>query len=400
MALARGSVSERLPLFLPPTYHFQQKYVTLLVVLGGIYMLKKDTFYNILDMNTVAELRHMAKELGFSNYSKQRKLELMERIEKFVLEENSLRSKLLAASEQEIRILEKTMKEEVTVVPEDYMYGYWTRLYLAFVDKKNIVHIPVEVEQEYERLKKDTHYLEARKRNALIEQYAVACVNLYEIIEIPKFLAIIREQTRQKITEEEVKAWCKVREECRGNVLYFYQDGYLMLETYGENSFGVQEDYEQMLEKQKGKPYYVPPKDELLKYEDTIYAEENTAFHNMLSFLTKQNKWKMEDVYDICAEVQLDIRSQMTHEEVMDECAAMGIVFDTSQQEEEFHQQLLKMFDQTRLPENRGHTTEELRDLHKPKPRLDTRKKKIYPNDPCPCGSGKKYKKCCGKNNR
>ena len=33
----------------------------------------------------------------------------------------------------------------------------------------------------------------------------------------------------------------------------------------------------------------------------------------------------------------------------------------------------------------------------------DTRKalykvkeEKIYPNDPCPCGSGKKYKKCCG----
>ena len=25
-------------------------------------------------------------------------------------------------------------------------------------------------------------------------------------------------------------------------------------------------------------------------------------------------------------------------------------------------------------------------------------KKKIYPNDPCPCGSGKKYKKCCGRN--
>ena len=24
--------------------------------------------------------------------------------------------------------------------------------------------------------------------------------------------------------------------------------------------------------------------------------------------------------------------------------------------------------------------------------------KKIFPNDPCPCGSGKKYKKCCGKN--
>ena len=24
-------------------------------------------------------------------------------------------------------------------------------------------------------------------------------------------------------------------------------------------------------------------------------------------------------------------------------------------------------------------------------------RKKIYPNDMCPCGSGRKYKKCCGK---
>ncbi len=25
------------------------------------------------------------------------------------------------------------------------------------------------------------------------------------------------------------------------------------------------------------------------------------------------------------------------------------------------------------------------------------KEKRVYPNDPCPCGSGKKYKKCCGK---
>ena len=30
-----------------------------------------------------------------------------------------------------------------------------------------------------------------------------------------------------------------------------------------------------------------------------------------------------------------------------------------------------------------------------PKKRVE---QKVYPNDPCPCGSGKKYKKCCGKN--
>ncbi len=26
------------------------------------------------------------------------------------------------------------------------------------------------------------------------------------------------------------------------------------------------------------------------------------------------------------------------------------------------------------------------------------KEQKVYPNDPCPCGSGKKYKKCCGRN--
>ena len=30
--------------------------------------------------------------------------------------------------------------------------------------------------------------------------------------------------------------------------------------------------------------------------------------------------------------------------------------------------------------------------------RIRDNKKKIYPNEPCPCGSGKKYKKCCGRN--
>ena len=25
------------------------------------------------------------------------------------------------------------------------------------------------------------------------------------------------------------------------------------------------------------------------------------------------------------------------------------------------------------------------------------KEKKVYPNDLCPCGSGKKYKKCCGR---
>ena len=43
---------------------------------------------------------------------------------------------------------------------------------------------------------------------------------------------------------------------------------------------------------------------------------------------------------------------------------------------------------------------EKQKELYKEQKRSTTvvNEEKIYPNDPCPCGSGKKYKKCCGKN--
>ena len=45
-------------------------------------------------------------------------------------------------------------------------------------------------------------------------------------------------------------------------------------------------------------------------------------------------------------------------------------------------------------------TEEKRKELYKQQKASGTirKEKKIFPNDPCPCGSGKKYKKCCGKN--
>ena len=49
---------------------------------------------------------------------------------------------------------------------------------------------------------------------------------------------------------------------------------------------------------------------------------------------------------------------------------------------------------------NEYFTEDEKKALYKEQKASTTIKKdaKVYPNDPCPCGSGKKYKKCCGKN--
>lgn len=52
------------------------------------------------------------------------------------------------------------------------------------------------------------------------------------------------------------------------------------------------------------------------------------------------------------------------------------------------------------LPQWENILSEEKREeLYKKQKRSTTvvKPEKVYPNDPCPCGSGKKYKKCCGK---
>ena len=49
------------------------------------------------------------------------------------------------------------------------------------------------------------------------------------------------------------------------------------------------------------------------------------------------------------------------------------------------------------MKENRGHTTRELSTTTTTSNKPVRNEEKVGRNDPCPCGSGKKYKKCCGK---
>lgn len=66
------------------------------------------------------------------------------------------------------------------------------------------------------------------------------------------------------------------------------------------------------------------------------------------------------------------------------------------QEESEWYQQQLDKFDESfrnwEMDED-----EILEELTAPKQIPVVKADKVYPNDPCPCGSGKKYKKCCGR---
>jgi uncharacterized protein YecA (UPF0149 family) len=105
----------------------------------------------------------------------------------------------------------------------------------------------------------------------------------------------------------------------------------------------------------------------------------------------------------------------MMPSQVIQECSKAGLIFQNEIQVNAFMKYFMELSNHTRMPENRGHTPYEMSkglssrvaQRHQqtmqvgsnvvPFPMERVSAPKVYPNDPCGCGSGKKYKKCCGK---
>ena len=77
--------------------------------------------------------------------------------------------------------------------------------------------------------------------------------------------------------------------------------------------------------------------------------------------------------------------------------------FPSDEIEVKFFELYMEMSRECRVRDNRGHDYYEMVAYMSLKNRASAntapvKRVKIGRNDPCPCGSGKKYKNCCGKN--
>lgn len=362
-------------------------------------MKEKYTLQEILGYHTATDLKDMAKTLGLRGYSKLKKDELVTLVSEGILDEGSLTNILLAATDRELDDIEEAMKRQVTVEPGTTWRRYWCDLCMAFVSTDGEVEIPIELEKAYNKIKKSKDYQSLRERTGMFHRYAMACTNLYVLIPMERFLDIMNTQTGLNVTEQDMIQWCELREDLRGCEMYFYKDGYIMGDIYGDNLLGVKQDENVMLAAQGNKPYYVPAKEELLRYEDQVYVEQNQSYKNMLNYMRKHMYLSEEKAEEYGAEIQLVIRSGAKPNDVVNRCSQLGMTFNDNQQVNDFVKYLMDMFQNTRMPENRGFTANEIQTMFTPGAVVQRRntEKKVYPNDPCPCGSGKKYKKCCGK---
>lgn len=231
----------------------------------------------------------------------------------------------------------------------------------------------------------------------LLSQYIAASTHLYGVVPKQVVADTYNEQNDEQITLEEIEQCFRDNQKTIEEAFVYSEGDYFAHETV--LTF---DGIEAMLQHQAGKARYIPEKEELLKYLDDFYFEENTVYTTLYDYVLENLvDGDEERAKDVCEDIQGMIGVQASFRILMNQFDRMRVSFKTRKQRETVRKMVKDLQKNVRLWHNNGHTDRELKTLGYSGPTvasIDTgsvQKKKLGRNDPCHCGSGKKYKKCC-----
>lgn len=229
-----------------------------------------------------------------------------------------------------------------------------------------------------------------QERVNLISDYANAAVHLYGVISIDEFAEIFNQQNKVKTNNDEI---------INALTKYDYKDAdYIVIGMYIANVYFNKCDVnyiKQFIKHIENKPRYVPSKDKFLRFTYSSYDDNFIYYARIRKFLEEvfDNDSKTLDFYiDLfylrAADIDFKTVSQMLEE--------YGLRFDTLDNLQRFISLFAEAKNNSRLWFNKGYTPIELSKMNR-STNNSIKKNKIGRNQPCPCGSGKKYKRCCGR---
>ena len=170
---------------------------------------------------------------------------------------------------------------------------------------------------------------------------------------------------------------------------------------------------------QKGKEYKVFSKEEFLCYADFDYYPDTPARKEMIKYLRRRATKLSMSPEDFCTAIQEIIVIDAPMQEVVNIVESEGLTFNKHWDIREFAALYQNLNNSTHKHANRGYTPDELFAMSDRGIKLAERiapvgqmslfdeppvKPKLTVvggpsrNGPCPCGSGRKYKNCCGRN--
>lgn len=283
--------------------------------------------------------------------------------------------------------------------------------------------------------------------------------NLYGIIPLKKAYEIIFEQNPTLVTEQEFLAFAEIaRHEVEDYYILGAEEIYTNrapVEPMRREIIDTllvadaMEQYAQTKDIQRGKPYYAPGKKELLLYDDALYCEETPAAAALKRFLVTGLRLKDQEPEEVFNGLLYNARCVGAgFQDLMSHLEKLGIRFRSARDVEKFAELYQEFYNGTRMQGNRGYTPNETAAMQPLEQRIPRslsfgpnlrgalasgamnaaelregvlamnlpneelrasmlgevaaaagagKAKKVGRNDSCPCGSGKKYKKCCGR---
>lgn len=400
----------------------------------------------IMSSWTKEELKSLAEDLELKGYHSLKKDILVGKIKEELSKPSVMERQMLMFSDEEIAAFESVLKTTgYYPVRKDLelLEGFYNLAYVGIYND-NFAAVPDEVKKVYKKV--NTPKFRKKRKTAF---WMIRCLTMVIFLYVLAPISVIKEMLVKCLGE------CIGEEEFR-EIFTLIPDYLNPCVIRGEwviyKEVLPQGLYNKIKESQEDLEYYIPEQEEILDYTEHGYPSRDACCRKVKEFLGKRMKIENEFVEELMCELYSRLSLGKMPSDVVEIFEEEGIIFPDETTVRDFIILLMDLNNNTRMIQNRGwtpnemikkmpvlpegkkptlvpmsslaaeqlkHASDELQkmgftvDLDSGADEVKTvfmpdgiegqvvkGMKKIYPNDPCPCGSGKKYKKCCGKNKK
>ncbi len=379
----------------------------------------KYAFAEISNVKTVEVLRELASVHQIAGYSKIKKAALIAALQDKMMQCETIQSVMLLADMDSLHSFLALAKQPAqTAVQYDakqlrnlLLFIKLGFVQLYYTDEKYFALVPEEL-KKVAIMAYDEAFASKKMKQDSIICYAKACANLYGFIQLDEFVAIYNRQNSMQTNVDEV--FMTLLAEITPDSMFCFWEDYI-IQSFFEEISDDEEEFEELKRQMsiaEGKPRYIPHKEQLLRYANHSYFEETVYTRKLQAYVEsicgdKDIAWQATDEANTMA--VLDMETSDIFENIGD----MFIELEDIAVVQQLMERIVALENNTRKWVNKGYTPRELNAYYsKMKPKKpkgnaipfnvlrapeQRAEKLISRNAPCPCGSGKKYKRCCGK---
>ncbi len=227
--------------------------------------------------------------------------------------------------------------------------------------------------------------------------YARALVNIYGACRLDQFAIVWNNHNKEKMTFDEARAYMDMH---AGSQEHFrYEDDCII-----SNRIQGEAEYSAFLKKLAKRPYYMPTKTEINFYSQNEFDRDTLQYKKFEGFIKARFKDEKK-AQDIVNEIlYMGITEKYTYEAAEMILKENGYPVEEAGEKAELTKLITDIMNNMRRWVLRGAMPSQFTRASEV-PFLDVLSMKqkqpvhgsVGRNDPCPCGSKKKYKKCCGK---